>query len=235
MVVVHRFKRTELLIGKEGLKKLYNSKVAVFGIGGVGSFAAEALARAGVGNLVLIDHDDICITNINRQVHAVTGTVGRPKVEVMRNRILDINPDAEVEAIRKFYCAKNAKELLSGCYDYVIDAIDTISSKLDLIIRCDAMDIPIISSMGTGNKMEPMLLKAADIYDTDTCPLARIVRRELRKNNIQALKVIYSTEKPIKQRNSKVCGSISFVPPTAGLLIAGEVVKDLLSGGMMME
>ncbi len=233
--MVHRFKRTELLIGKEGLKKLYNSKVAVFGIGGVGSFAAEALARAGVGNLVLIDHDDICITNINRQVHAVTGTVGRPKVEVMRNRILDINPDAEVEAIRKFYCAKNAKELLSGCYDYVIDAIDTISSKLDLIIRCDAMDIPIISSMGTGNKMEPMLLKAADIYDTDTCPLARIVRRELRKNNIQALKVIYSTEKPIKQRNSKVCGSISFVPPTAGLLIAGEVVKDLLSGGMMME
>lgn len=232
--MVHRFKRTELLIGKEGLKKLYNAKVAVFGIGGVGSFAAEALARAGVGNLVLIDHDDICITNINRQVHAVTGTVGHPKVEVMRNRILDINPDAEVEAIRKFYCAKNAKELLSGCYDYVIDAIDTISSKLDLIIRCDAMDIPIISSMGTGNKMEPMLLKTADIYDTDTCPLARIVRRELRKNNIQALKVIYSTEKPIKQRNSKVCGSISFVPPTAGLLIAGEVVKDLLSGGMMM-
>jgi len=232
--VVHRFSRTELLIGKDGLEVLDSAKVAVFGVGGVGSFAVEALARAGVGGLVLIDHDDVCVTNINRQIHALESTVGRPKVEVLRERVLDINPDARVEAVKRLYCAQNAEELLSDSYDYVVDAIDMVSSKLNLIARCDSLNIPIISSMGAGNKLDPMLFRVADIYETCVCPLARVMRKELRSRGIDTLKVVYSTESPLVQKglqNVKYTGSISFVPSVVGLIIAGEVVKDLLTIG----
>lgn len=246
--MVHRFTRTEILIGQEGLEVLRAAKVAVFGVGGVGSFTVEALARAGVGGLVLVDHDEVCVSNINRQIHALTGTVGRAKVEVMRERVLGINPGARVEAIKRLYCAQNAEELLSTGYDYVVDAIDMVSSKLDLIERCDALNIPIVSSMGAGNKLDPTLFEVADIYETSVCPLARVIRKELRKRGIANLKVVYSTESPVVQKSlwsgdntgygdewaagkarKPVPGSISFVPPVAGLIIAGEVVKGLLS------
>ena len=248
--MVHRFSRTEMLIGREGLDILAASKVAVFGIGGVGSFAVEALARAGVGTLVLVDYDDVCITNINRQIHAATGTVGRAKVEVMQERILDINPEARVTALKMLYNSDSASVLLKKDYDYVIDAIDMVTAKLDLITRCVSMGIPIISSMGAGNKLDPTLFKVADIYETNICPLAKVIRKELRKRNIDALKVVYSVESPIPTRiNSKderaeegscgkkgeagknVPGSISFVPSAAGLILASEVVKDLLARG----
>jgi tRNA A37 threonylcarbamoyladenosine dehydratase len=248
--VVHRFSRTEMLIGREGMDILAASRVAVFGIGGVGSFAAEALARAGVGALVLVDHDDVYVTNINRQIHATTSTVGRAKVEVMRERILDINPEARVTAIKMKYNSDSASALLKKDYDYVIDAIDMVTAKLDLITRCVSMGIPIISSMGAGNKLDPTLFKVADIYETSACPLAKVIRKELRKRNINALKVVYSVESPIPQRiNSKdewaeegccgekgaarknVPGSISFVPSAAGLILAAEVIKDLLAWG----
>lgn len=250
--MVHRFSRTEMLIGREGLDILAKSRVAVFGIGGVGSFAAEALARSGVGTLVLVDYDDVCVTNINRQIHATTSTVGRAKVEVMRDRILDINPEARVDAIKMLYNSDSAGALLKKDYDYVIDAIDMVTAKLDLITRCTSMGIPIISSMGAGNKLDPTLFKVADIYETSTCPLAKVIRKELRKRNVGALKVVYSVENPVPQRagsrdegtgdgrdNEKmdgavrknVPGSISFVPSAAGLILAAEVVKDLLARG----
>ncbi len=248
--MVHRFSRTEMLIGREGLDMLAASKVAVFGIGGVGSFAAEALARSGVGALILVDYDDVCITNINRQIHATTSTVGRAKVEVMRERILDINPEARVTAVKMMYNSDSAGALLKKDYDYVIDAIDMVTAKLDLITRCTSMGIPIISSMGAGNKLDPTLFKVADIYETNTCPLAKVIRKELRKRNVGALKVVYSVESPTTQRISSkeewaeeeshdkkgaagknVPGSISFVPSAAGLILAAEVVKDLLARG----
>jgi tRNA A37 threonylcarbamoyladenosine dehydratase len=239
-----------MLIGREGLDMLAASKVAVFGIGGVGSFAAEALARSGVGALILVDYDDVCITNINRQIHATTSTVGRAKVEVMRERILDINPEARVTAVKMMYNSDSAGALLKKDYDYVIDAIDMVTAKLDLITRCTSMGIPIISSMGAGNKLDPTLFKVADIYETNTCPLAKVIRKELRKRNVGALKVVYSVESPTTQRISSkeewaeeeshdkkgaagknVPGSISFVPSAAGLILAAEVVKDLLARG----
>ena len=248
--MVHRFSRTEMLIGSEGLDILAASKVAVFGIGGVGSFAVEALVRAGVGALVLVDYDDVCITNINRQIHAATSTVGRAKVEVMRERILDINPEARVTAVKMLYNPDSADTLLKKDYDYVIDAIDMVTAKLDLITRCVSMGIPIISSMGAGNKLDPPLFKVADIYETKICPLAKVIRKELRKRNIGALKVVYSVESPIPQRiknndqraeegchdnkdaaRKNVPGSISFVPSAAGLILASEVIKDLLARG----
>lgn len=248
--MLHRFSRSEILIGREGQEILDKARVAVFGIGGVGSFTAEALARAGVGGLVLIDHDTLCITNINRQIHATTSTMGRSKVEVMCERVVDINPDAKVKGIKGFYCSRTSKDLLSTDYDYVVDAIDTVSSKLDLIIKCSSRNISIISSMGAGNKLDPTLFQVADIYETVTCPLARVIRRELRKRGIGALKVVYSPERPLKQKHAehymdagygagsetdgtgeRVTGSVSFVPSVAGLIIAGEVVKDLLSMG----
>ncbi len=246
--MVHRFSRTEMLIGREGLDMLAASKVAVFGIGGVGSFAAEALARSGVGALILVDYDDVCITNINRQIHATTSTVGRAKVEVMRERILDINPEARVTAVKMMYNSDSAGALLKKDYDYVIDAIDMVTAKLDLITRCTSMGIPIISSMGAGNKLDPTLFKVADIYETSTCPLAKVIRKELRKRNVGALKVVYSVESPTTQRISSkeewaeeeshdkkgaagknVPGSISFVPSAAGLILAAEAIKDLLT------
>jgi len=230
------FSRTELLIGKEGLLKLKNSTVAVFGIGGVGSFAVEALVRAGIGKLVLIDGDDVCVTNVNRQIHATTRTIGKPKVDVMKDRILEINPEAQVLTFKEFYSSENSDKLLSKEYDYVIDAIDRVSSKVDLIVKCTLLGIPIISSMGAGNKLDPTKFEVADIYQTSVCPLAKVMRRELKKRGIKSLKVVYSKEEPIKNfyENEKrkiskpVPGSISFVPSAVGLILAAEVVKDLL-------
>ena len=246
---LHSFSRTEMLLGTEGLHDLYKKKVAVFGIGGVGTFTAEALARSGVGKLVLVDDDDICLTNINRQIHALRSTVGKPKVDVMKKRILDINPKAEVTAFRKLYNSESADELLDSSYDYVIDAIDMVSSKLDLAERCTGMNIPIISCMGAGNKLDPAKFKVADIFSTSICPLARVMRKELRKRGIKKLKVVYSREIPMapievenncftdcicpsKERTCterrQIPGSVSFVPSVAGLIIAAEVVKGLL-------
>lgn len=188
------FSRTELLIGKEGLLKLKNSTVAVFGIGGVGSFAVEGLVRAGIGKLVLIDGDDVCVTNLNRQIHATTFTIGKPKVDVMKDRILAINPEAQVLTFKEFYSSKNSDKLLSKEYDYVIDAIDRVPSKVDLIAKCTLLGIPIISSMGAGNKLDPTKFEVGDIYQTSVCPLAKVMRRELRKRGIKSLKVVYSKE-----------------------------------------
>jgi len=249
--MLHEFSRTELLIGKEALNKLKNSKVAIFGIGGVGSFTAEGLARAGVGKFVLVDDDLICLTNINRQIHATRKTVGRPKVEVMRERILEINPKAEVTAIKKFYMPDCSMEIIQGDEDYIVDAIDTVTAKIDLVVNAKKLNIPIISAMGAGNKLDPTRFEVTDIYKTSICPLAKVMRRELRKRGIDSLKVVYSREEPIipfeTEENScktgcvcpkgttrkctirrQVPGSISFVPSVVGLIIAGEVVKDLI-------
>ena len=248
--MLHAFSRTEMLIGAEALQKLKNSKVAVFGVGGVGSFAVEALARSGLGSFVLIDDDVVCLTNLNRQLHATLDTIGRPKVEVMKERIISINADAKVETYQEFYTAGKGEKLLQNDYDYVIDAIDTVSAKIDLAVRCSDMGIPIISSMGAGNKMDPTLFKVDDIFNTSVDPLAKVMRRELRKKGIKRLKVVYSTEPPLvpqftaqdfaresmaavstrgEGKRRSVPGSISFVPPAAGLIIAGEVIKDLIS------
>ena len=233
--MIHAFSRTEMIIGTENLNKLKNSKVGIFGIGGVGTFVVEGLARSGIGSFVLVDHDDIDITNINRQLHATMKTIGKSKVKLMKERILDINPDAEVKIFYDLYKAENAEQMLSSDYSYVVDAIDMVSSKLDLVERCYKMDIPIISSMGAGNKLNPTMLEVEDIYKTSICPLARVVRVELRKRNIPELKVVYSKEKPIIPLELEKCesrrqlpGSVSFVPPVAGLIIASEVVKDLI-------
>ena len=249
--MLHEFSRTELLIGTEALKKLKNSKVAVFGIGGVGSYAVEGLVRSGVSKFVLVDDDCICLTNINRQLHATHKTVGRPKVEVMKERILEINPNAEVEVYQKFYLPDSANEMIHDDYDYIIDAIDTVTAKIDLIVNAGKMGIPIISCMGAGNKLDPTQFEVADIYSTTICPLARVMRKELRQREVKSLKVVYSKEIPIKPvetetsscSSSCICpkgtartctikhqipGSISFVPSVAGLIIAGEVIKDLI-------
>jgi len=249
--MLHEFSRTELLIGKESLEKLKASKVAVFGIGGVGTFVVEGLVRAGVGRFVLVDDDCVCLTNINRQLIATRKTIGKPKVEVMRERIMEINPKAEAAVHQKFYMPDTAGELIRDDYDYIIDAIDTVTGKIDLIVRAKERGIPIISSMGAGNKLNPAMFEVADIYDTTICPLAKVMRKELRNRGIESLKVVYSREKPVKPVETEesscnmncICpkgttrkctirrqipGSISFVPSVAGLIIAGEVVKDLI-------
>ncbi len=249
-MALNAFSRAELLVGEEGIKKLSGSKVAIFGIGGVGTFVVEGLVRSGVGSFVLVDDDDICLTNINRQIHALRSTVGRSKVEVMKERVLDINPKAKVTTYKMLYNEETAKDLLKDDYDYVIDAIDMVSSKIDLIERCSKKNIPIISSMGAGNKLNPTELTVADIYETSICPLARVMRKELRKRGIEKLKVVYSEEKPIKpiETNSNcktdcICtnkdrtclerrqipGSVAFVPSVAGMIIASEVVKDIIN------
>lgn len=227
-----RFLRTELLIGLEGIERLKNSKIAVFGVGGVGSYAVEALARCGVGKIVLIDYDKICITNVNRQIHATSTTIGEIKVKAMKNRILDINPDAEVVIFNEKYISESANKLLSDDYDYVIDAIDMVSSKIDLIVKCKERGIKIISSMGAGNKMDPTKFEVADIFKTETCPLARVLRKELRKKNVSDLKVVYSKEIVSKiEKEDKniesIIGSISFVPSAVGLILASVVVKEI--------
>jgi len=249
--MLHAFSRTELLIGKEGLKRLQESKVAVFGIGGVGSYAVEGLIRAGVGKFVLIDDDCICPTNLNRQLHATRKTIGKPKVEVMRDRILDINPQAEVETQQRFYMPDCAEELVRKDYDYIVDAIDTVTAKIDLVVQAQKAGIPIISCMGAGNKLDPTRFEVADLSKTSVCPLAKVMRRELKERGITHLKVVYSREEtvtPVETDDNScatgcVCpkgttrhctvrrqipGSISFVPSVAGLILAAEVVKDLL-------
>jgi Dinucleotide-utilizing enzymes involved in molybdopterin and thiamine biosynthesis family 1 len=252
--MLHRFSRMELLVGPEALDQLAAKKVAVFGIGGVGSFAVEGLARSGVGSLVLVDDDCICLTNINRQLHATTKTVGRPKVEVMRDRVLEINPAAAVTVHQAFYLPETAAELLAGDYDYIVDAVDTVTAKIDLAVQATARKIPIISSMGAGNKLDPTRFEVADIFSTSVCPLAKVMRYELKRRGVPALKVVYSREKPVTPRETAqsscaegcVCppgttrkctarrqipGSVAFVPSVAGLIIAAEVVKDLIREG----
>ena len=231
--------RTEMLIGKEAVQKLEKAKVAVFGIGGVGSFVVEGLIRAGVGNLVLIDPDDISITNLNRQIHATHSTIGKSKVEVMKQRVLDINPDANVEIYKGNEFEDGEESIINSSFSYVVDAVDTVTTKIKLIERAKKVNVPIISCMGTGNKLHPSKFEIADIYKTTICPLAKVMRKELRKRNIKDLKVLYSKEEPIKvdtdsgnnnlDRKKLVPGSISFVPSVAGLMIAGEVIKDILS------
>lgn len=247
MAGLGRFSRTELLLGAAGMERLAASTVAIFGVGGVGSFVAEGLARAGVGHLVLIDNDLVCLTNINRQIHATTKTVGKPKTEMMKARILEINPQAIVDTIDDFYLPENADKFFSQHYDYVVDAIDTVTGKINLVVQCNELNIPIICSMGAGNKLDPTLFEVTDIYRTSVDPIARVMRKKLKEKHIRKLKVVYSKEKPLVvaqsgcgkncicppgsarncDRRRAVPGSISFVPSVVGLIIAGEVVRDL--------
>ncbi|GAB1483105.1 tRNA threonylcarbamoyladenosine dehydratase [Treponema sp.] len=225
------FSRSELLLGPTALSILQDSRLAIFGLGGVGSFAAEALARSGIGSFILVDKDMVSLTNLNRQLVALHSTIGLPKVQVMRERMLDINPAAEIVAIQEFYDAQNASSILTGNLSYVVDAIDTISSKIDLIVRCRERGIPIISAMGAGNKLDPERLEIADLAVTSVCPLARVMRTELRKRGIHNVPVVYSREEPLKTENrerGRSPGSVPFVPSVAGLLLASRVVKDLV-------
>ena len=246
-----QFSRTELLFGKEAMDKLAGSKVAVFGIGGVGGYVCEALVRSGVGAFDLIDDDKVCLTNLNRQIIATRSTVGKYKTDVMRDRMLDINPKVEVEVHKCFFLPENADDFPWDSYDYVVDAVDTVTAKIALVMKCKEKNIPIISSMGAGNKLDGSQFKVADIYKTKVCPLAKVMRRELKKRGVKKLKVVYSEEIPtrpiedmaISCRNNCVCppgaehkcterrdipGSVAFVPSVAGLIIAGEVAKDLI-------
>ena len=231
-----QFERTALLIGDEGIAALRKKAVAVFGVGGVGSFAVEALARAGVGRIALFDHDTVAESNLNRQLIALHSTIGQLKVEVAARRIHDICPQTEVLIYPVFYTAENADEFDLSAYDYVIDAIDTVTSKLLLIERCKASSVPILSSMGTGNHADASHFAIADISKTSVCPLARVMRTELKKRGIRKVKVLFSDEPPLKPRvtdpekRKQTPGSLPYVPSVAGLLIAGEVVRDLLKG-----
>ncbi len=249
--MLHQFSRTEMIIGTDGLDTLRKSKIAVFGVGGVGSYAVEALARAGIGCFILVDDDLVCLTNLNRQIIATRKTIGKPKVEVMRDRILEINPDANVVIHQQFYLPGNNESLITDDTNYIIDAIDTVTAKIGLVMESVTRKIPIISSMGTGNKFHPERLEISDIYKTTVCPLARVMRQELKKRGVKRLKVIYSKEEPVKTKLTEsndcavscVCpggtnrkytsrhkapGSISFVPPAAGMIIASVVIRELL-------
>ena len=231
--------RTEALLGMEGVNRLENSTVAVFGIGGVGGYVVEALARSGVGHLELIDHDTVSVSNINRQIVALRSTVGKYKVDVMKERVLDINPEAEVVAHKCFYLPETANQFDFTKYDYVVDCIDTVTGKLQLIEAARAAEVPVISSMGAGNKLDPTAFEVADISKTSVCPLAKVMRRELKKRNIGNVKVVYSKEEPVEAKISlketemqessrrSVPASCAFVPSVAGLILAGEVIKDL--------
>ena len=246
-----QFARTQLLLGVEAMNKLKNSRVAVFGVGGVGGYSVEALARSGVGAVDLIDDDKVCLTNINRQIIADVKTIGKYKVDVARDRILSINPRCKVTTYQCFYLPQNAKDFDFSQYDYVIDAVDTVTAKINLVMQANENGVPVISSMGAGNKLDPTAFVVSDIYKTDVCPLAKVMRRELKKRNIKKLKVVYSKEKPlvpiedesISCRSHCVCppgaerkctdrrtipGSVAFVPSVVGLIIAGEVIKDLI-------
>ena len=237
--MLNQFSRTELLLGKEAVEKLRSSRVAVFGIGGVGGYVCEALIRSGVGKFDLIDDDKVCLTNLNRQIIATRKTIGEYKVDVMKERMLDINPDAEITVRKCFFLPETADRFDFAAYDYVVDAIDTVTGKLQLAEAAYAAGTPIISSMGAGNKLDPTAFEVADIFDTSVCPLARIMRKELRRRGIPALKVVYSREEaiapehpaePEQQGRRAVPGSTAFVPAVAGLIMAGEVVKDLAFG-----
>ena len=222
-----QFDRTRLLIGEEGLAKLKKARVAVFGVGGVGGFAVEALVRSGIGAFDLIDNDTVALSNLNRQIIATRDTIGKLKVEVMRDRILSINPQAEIRMYPCFYLPENAAEFDFSQYSYVVDAVDTVTAKIDIIMQAQAAGVPVISSMGAGNKMDPTRFEVTDIYKTTVCPLARVMRRELKKRGVKQLKVVYSTEKAIKT-GADFPGSIAFVPSVAGLIVAGEVIRDLI-------
>ncbi len=221
----NQFSRTELVIGKEKVDILKKSKVAIFGIGGVGSYVVEGLARSGIGNFILVDKDEVSISNINRQIIATHNTVGNPKVEVAKKRILEINPNANVEIYQEFFMP-DTEGIIDDSIDYIVDAVDTVTAKLELIVRANKLNIPIISCMGTGNKLDPTKFEIADIYKTSVCPLAKVMRKELKARGIKKLKVLYSKEEAIKTEG--VIGSISFVPSVAGLIISGEVIKDLI-------
>ena len=252
--MLNQFSRTELLLGKDGIEKLASSRVAIFGIGGVGGYTVEALARSGIGTFDLIDDDKICITNINRQIYALKSTVGKYKVDVAKDRILDINPNAVVNTYKTFYTPETADEFDFSQYDYVVDAIDTVVGKLKIVEKAKEAKIPVISSMGAGNKMNPALFEVTDIFKTSVCPLAKVMRQELKKRKIRKLKVVYSKEIPIKPNDDieisckkhcvcppgtvrkctarrQIPGSNAFVPSGVGLIIAGEVVKDLIDYG----
>ncbi|MGN8799586.1 tRNA threonylcarbamoyladenosine dehydratase [Candidatus Merdisoma sp. HCP28S3_D10] len=241
--MLNQFSRTELLLGKEAMELLKEARIAVFGIGGVGGYVVEALVRSGVGAFDLIDDDKVCLTNLNRQIIATRKTVGQYKTDVMKERILDINPDAQVETHRCFFLPENKEQFDFASYTYVVDAIDTVTAKISLVEECEKAGVPLISSMGAGNKLNPFLFEVADIYQTSVCPLARVMRRELKKRGIPKLKVLYSREKsvcPIEngevsgecpQRRS-VPGSTAYVPSVAGLLIASEIIKDLTEDAM---
>lgn len=224
-----QFSRTENLIGADALKKLKNCHIAVFGVGGVGGYVVEALARAGVGNIDLIDSDCVDITNLNRQIIALHSTVGKLKVEVMRDRILDINPNATVNVFPILFLPENSSQFDFSKYDYVVDAIDNVTAKIELAVKCQESGTKIIASMGTGNKLDPTKFEVCDIYKTSVCPLAKVMRYELKKRNVKKLKVLYSKEEPIKNSIApRTPMSISFVPSAAGLIIAGEVIKDII-------
>lgn len=249
--MLNQFSRTQLLLGEEAMEKLKNARVAVFGIGGVGGYVCEALARTGVGHFDLIDDDKVCLTNINRQIIATRKTVGRYKTEVMKERMLEINPDIEVTLHQCFFLPETAEDFHFEDYDYVVDAVDTVTAKIELVMKCKETGVPIISSMGAGNKLDASAFRVADIYKTQMCPLAKVMRRELKKRGVKRLKVVYSEEKPISPREDMsiscksncICppgaehkcterraipGSVAFVPSVAGLIMAGEVVKDLI-------
>ncbi len=249
--MLNQFSRTQLLIGETGIETLAHARVAVFGIGGVGGYVVEALARSGVGAFVLVDDDKVCLTNINRQIIATRRTVGQYKVEVMRDRILEINPKADVQVHKCFYLPETAEEFDFSSYTYVVDAVDTVTAKISIIMKAQEAKVPVISCMGAGNKLDPTKFEVADIYKTQMCPLAKVMRRELKRRGVKSLKVVYSTEKPIKPledmsiscKNHCICppgaerkctdrrdipGSIAFVPSVAGLIIASEIVKDLV-------
>lgn len=221
-----RFQRTAMLIGEEGLKRLSECHVAVFGIGGVGGYVVESLARCGIGELTLVDKDVVSMTNLNRQIIALESTVGRMKTQVMKKRIREINPKALVHTRETFFLPENSQTFPFESYDYVVDAVDTVTAKIEIIMKCRELGVPVISSMGTGNKMDPSKLQAADIYKTSVCPLARVMRRELKSRGVKHQKVVYSTEEPVA--NHRTPGSVSFVPASAGLLIASVVVQDIL-------
>ncbi len=228
------FTRTRSLLGEAAMKRLEAARVAVFGVGGVGGHAAEAIVRSGVGTLDIFDSDDVDVSNINRQIIALQDTVGRGKADVMMERALAINPKITVNAYRRFYLPSNADSFDLGVYSYIIDAVDTVTAKLELAVRAQAAGVPIISCMGTGNKLHPELLEIGDIYQTSVCPLARVMRRELKKRGVERLKVVYSKEPPVKPKdiidgNMATPGSTAFVPAAAGLIAAGEVVRYIIS------
>lgn len=253
--MLNQFSRTELLLGKEAMELLEHARVAVFGIGGVGGYVVEALARSGVGGFDLIDDDKVCLTNLNRQIIATRKTIGKYKTDVMKERILEINPQADVRVHQCFFLPETKDEFDFSEYSYIVDAVDTVTAKIELVLQAQAAGVPIISSMGAGNKLNPAGFEVADIYETSVCPLAKVMRRELKKRNIAHLKVVYSKEKPLRPiedmsiscRTNCICppgakhkcterrdipGSTAFVPPVAGLIIAGEVIKDLTAQAM---
>lgn len=242
---MNEFSRTELLIGQAALEKLQNSRVAIFGVGGVGGYVCEALVRSGVGHFDLIDNDTVSLTNINRQIIALHSTIGKLKVDVMKERMLDINPDVDVSVHPCFYLPETADQFDFSNYDYVVDAIDTVTGKIEIIVQAAAHQVPVISSMGAGNKLNPAMMEVSDIYKTSVCPLARVMRRELKKRHIKHCKVVYSKEKAIQPSQASlekyvadseenftkksIPGSTAFVPSVAGLILASEVIKDLIT------